>query len=376
MPMNGEQEVKAFSTFRVLNGDANIAERDQLFRNMGQLFSYVSDRCDDDQVAQYDNVLCQLADLVEIEARTHVAQLLARLDRAPGMVVVKLAHDAIEVAQPLLEFSKVLTDDDLIDIISTASERHRAAIAGRKDVGERVGQAIVEHGNNNTIIRLVRNESAQLNMGTLEQIVLRAADDSAMAADLRNRRDIDWRRLSQEMSGAGAEVARQLRLTPVHLDTETVRRASAVAYSRLRNRGGFDSQEWKLAINQVKALNDRQQLNNKALLRFARFGYGHHAAAGLTIMLHLPTPTLVKWLAAQDYAALIIAMRSLDFDVDGFTAIFQALPWRDMPTREDCEVIRARFDALSAEEGNEIFATWRNHAFRRRGGDHELAGVA
>ena len=42
--------------------------------------------CDDEQVAQYDEVLCQLAELVEAEARAHVAKLLAPLDRAPGNV--------------------------------------------------------------------------------------------------------------------------------------------------------------------------------------------------------------------------------------------------------------------------------------------------
>src|ERR1700756_3514744 len=115
---------RAFSTFRVLNGDANILERDQLFRNTAQLYSYVSDRCDDEQVMQYDDVLCQLADLVESEARSHVASLLAPLDRAPGNVVVKLANDSIDVAQPLLEFSNVLSDDDLIEIIAKQSEAH------------------------------------------------------------------------------------------------------------------------------------------------------------------------------------------------------------------------------------------------------------
>ena len=126
-----EGTTRAFSTFRVLNGDSNIVERDQLFRNMAQLYSYVSDRCDDEQVAQYDEVLCQLAELVESEARVHVAKLLAPLDRAPGNVVVKLANDEIEVAQPLLEFSNVLSDDDLIEIIANQTEEHRVAIAGR-----------------------------------------------------------------------------------------------------------------------------------------------------------------------------------------------------------------------------------------------------
>ena len=79
------------------------------------------------------------------EARAHVAKLLAPLERAPGNVVVKLANDSIEVARPLLEFSNVLSDDDLIEIIANQTEEHRIAIAGRPTVPERVGDAIVEH---------------------------------------------------------------------------------------------------------------------------------------------------------------------------------------------------------------------------------------
>src|SRR3569623_2195837 len=164
-----QEGVRAFSTFRVLNGDSNILERDQLFRNMAQLYSYVSDRCDDEQVAQYDEVLCQLAELVEVEARTHVAKLLAPLDRAPGNVVNKLANDSIEVARPLLEFSNVLNDDDLIDIVSTASEAHRVAIAGRNVVPERVGEANVEQGGSPSVVRLAANPRAEHEPATVER---------------------------------------------------------------------------------------------------------------------------------------------------------------------------------------------------------------
>src|SRR3569833_1518102 len=174
---------RAFSTFRVLNGDANILERDQLFRNMAQLYSYVSDRCDDEQVSQYDEVLCQLAELVEVEARTHVSKLLAPLERAPGMVVVRLANDVIEVAQPLLEFSNVLSDDDLIDIVARQGEAHRVAIAGRQSVPERVGEAIVEHGGSPSVARLVRNTKAEPSPVVLERLVALAHEEPQIAAD-------------------------------------------------------------------------------------------------------------------------------------------------------------------------------------------------
>ncbi|MCS6762087.1 MAG: hypothetical protein MO846_08980 [Candidatus Devosia symbiotica] len=88
---------RAFSSFRVLNGNPSRSEQEQLFPNMAELFSYVSDRCDDEQVAQYDEILCQLAEFVEIEAQIHVA----KLDRAPGTMVVKLVNDDLDVARPL-----------------------------------------------------------------------------------------------------------------------------------------------------------------------------------------------------------------------------------------------------------------------------------
>lgn len=361
-----EEGTRAFSTFRVLNGDANTVERDQLFRNMAQLFSYVSDRCDDEQVAQYDEVLCQLAELVEVEARTHVAKLLAPLERAPGNVVVKLANDTYDVAAPLLEFSNVLSDDDLIEIVANQSEEHRVAIAGRVNVPQRVGEAIVEHGEASSVSRLVRNETADLAPATLERLVERAAQDTSIADDLRGRPDIDWKGLRGEIHSAGDKVLETMSALNPKVDPVTLGKVSAVVYNRMRNRAGFSSQEWKVAYNQVKALSDRKQLDDRALMRFARFGYGHHTAAALTVLLRVGPEVFVKWLAMQDYVAITVALRALGVSPDLFEAMVATMPWRDLPTDEDRTQVRRRFEALSQDEASEIFELWRAHAFRKR----------
>ncbi len=361
-----EDGQRAFSTFRVLNGDANVAERDQLFRNMAQLYSYVSDRCDDEQVAQYDEVFCQLAELVEVEARTHVAKLLAPLERAPGNVVNKLAYDEIEVAAPLLEFSNVLSDDDLIDIASTQSEAHRVAIAGRPVVPERVGEAIVQHGGSPSVARLVSNQRAELGRSTVERLVVRAAQDEALANNLRGRTDIDWGSMRSEITEAGQKVLDELGANGKPLDPVTASKINAVVYNRLRNRAGFSAQDWKVAYNQVKALYDRHQLDEKALMRFARFGYGHHGAAALSVMLNVQPEVFVKWLAMQDYVAITVALKALNISPDLFEALVATLPWRDMPTEADKANVRRRFEALNRDEATGIFELWRTHAFRRR----------
>jgi hypothetical protein len=361
-----DQGERAFSSFRVLNGDTNHSEREHLFRNMAQLFSYVSDRCDDEQVAQYDEVLCQLAELVEVEARVHVAKLLAPLERAPGTVVVKLANDAIEVAKPLLEFSNVLSDDDLIDIIGHQSEAHRVAIAGRPSVPERVGEAIVEHGSTSSVKRLVRNSNAEFDKATLEKLVQRAIEDAEIAADLRGRQDLDWKSLRSEIDTASNKVLENLGAVTRTLDPVAAGKVNAVVYNRMRNRAGFSATEWKVAYNQVKALSDRKQLDDRALARFARFGYGHHAAAALTVILRVGPEVFVKWLASQDYVAVTVALRAAGLAPDLFEAIFATLPWRDLPTEEDKSMVLSRFEALDHEEASSIFQLWRAHSFRKR----------
>lgn len=371
-----EGTTRAFSTFRVLNGDFNIVERDQLFRNMAQLYSYVSDRCDDEQVAQYDEVLCQLAELVESEARVHVAKLLAPLDRAPGNVVVKLANDEIEVAQPLLEFSNVLSDDDLIEIIANQSEDHRLAIAGRQQVPERVGEAIVEHGETASVIKLVRNTNAEFGQQALERLAQRAASDAAIAADLRGRGDLDWKSLSGKIEAVGDQVRETMSRLDPRVDPVTVGKVSAVVYNRMRNRAGFSSQDWKVAYNQVKALSDRKQLDERALIRFARFGYGHHTAAALTMLLRVGPEVFVKWLAMQDYVAITVALRALGIQPDLFEAMIASMPWRDLPSQPDLQNVRRRFEALSKDEAVGIFELWRTHAFRRRLPNEDVVGAA
>ncbi|MDB5473420.1 MAG: hypothetical protein JWP99_723 [Devosia sp.] len=361
-----DQGERAFSSFRVLNGDNNHSEREHLFRNMAQLFSYVSDRCDDEQVRQYDEVLCQLAELVEVEARVHVAKLLAPLERAPGTVVVKLANDDIEVAKPLLEFSNVLSDDDLIDIIGRQSEEHRVAIAGRISVPERVGEAIVTHGSTPSVTRLVRNVNAEFDKATLEKLVQRATLDAEIAADLRGRRDLDWKSLRSEIDTASSKVLQDLGNSNHTLDPVAAGKVNAVVYNRMRNRAGFSASEWKTAYNQVKALNDRKQLDERALARFARFGYGHHAAAALTAMLRVSPEVFVKWLAAQDYVAVTVALRAAGLAPDMFESIFAMLPWRDLPTDTDTKMVLSRFQALDQEEASTIFQLWRAHSFRKR----------
>lgn len=220
--------------------------------------------------------------------------------------------------------------------------------------------------------RLVKNAKAELGETTVAKLVAFSKKDEALASDLRGRTDIDWKSLRTEIADAGDKVL-QSAAGSIPMDPVTAGKVNAVVYNRMRNRAGFSSQEWKVAFNQVKALFDRKQLDERALTRFARFGYGHHTAAALTVMLKVQPEVFVKWLAGQDYVAITVALRALGIQPDLFEAMVSTMPWRDLPTDADKSNVRRRFEALTREEASGIFELWRAHAFRKRSAEERVA---
>ncbi|MCS6759742.1 MAG: DUF2336 domain-containing protein [Candidatus Devosia euplotis] len=190
---------------------------------------------------------------------------------------------------------------------------------------------MVDHGQTGSVVRLVRNVNAALHKAKLEKLVERASKDAEIAADLRGRTDIDWNSLRGEIDDVTSKVLETLGQIDRRFDPMAAGKVNAVVYNRMRNRAGFSSNEWKVAYNQVKALSDRKQLDERTLARFVRFGYGHHAVAALTVILRVAPEVFVKWLASQDYVAVTVALKAIGLSPDMFEAVFATVPWRDLP---------------------------------------------
>ncbi len=244
---NDHSKGTAFSNFRALTSDPNTAECEHLIRNMATLFSSVVDRCDDEQIAQYDEVLCQLVEMVEAEARAEVAQILAPLSRAPGTVVMRLANDDVEVAAPLLEFSSVLSDDDLIELIESQTEGHRFAIAGRSPVADRVSSSICHHSDKDTISKLIDNEDAIIGPETGPVLIKRAAEDPSIAGKMGTRKDVDWRSIYAKLDDASKRVFANLARNHMKVDKASVDAAKEIVAHKLQQRSGFKATEWTVA---------------------------------------------------------------------------------------------------------------------------------
>ena len=107
----------------------------------------------------------------EVRVREALAQNLKKNPGVPHEVALALAKDVDSVAEPILKFSEVLTDDDLVEIIRTQGPAKQVAVAGRPKVSENVSSALVETKNEIAVQALVENKGAAISEKSLQKVV-------------------------------------------------------------------------------------------------------------------------------------------------------------------------------------------------------------
>lgn len=128
------------------------------------------------------------------DAETRVRQALAQELKAcpylPHELAQLMAHDVEQVAVPVLQFSAVLTDADLVDIVQTLNRSKQRAVAKRSRVSAAVSAALVDHGDSEVVIELLRNTGATIDEPALIQAVQKHGGDDAVMRPLVDRAEL------------------------------------------------------------------------------------------------------------------------------------------------------------------------------------------
>jgi len=123
----------------------------------------------------------------EVLVREALAAHLKSTPELPHDVALALARDVDSVALPVLKFSEVLTDDDLIGIVRGREPAKQVAIAQRSGVSEAVSDALVETGNEAAVAQLVGNEGAELSAGALDRVIDNFKESASVGDSLARR---------------------------------------------------------------------------------------------------------------------------------------------------------------------------------------------
>src|SRR6476646_2249121 len=93
--------------------------------------------------------------------RRALADVFASSNAAPATVVHALAGDQPDVAAPLLQYSPLLLDADLVEAVASGESERQAAIASRSSLPCSVSAAIAEVGSAEACLVLLENQDAE-----------------------------------------------------------------------------------------------------------------------------------------------------------------------------------------------------------------------
>jgi len=178
--------------------------------------------------------LRELANDALPEIRGIIAESIKDMDDVPHDLVRQLAHDVeLVVAAPILEYSPLLTDDDLLEIINSDPVRGGlSAISRRANLPGTVSDAVAATDDEDAITHLLANESAQIREETLDALVEQAQGHEPWHRPLAGRPNLSAKAAGNIARLVSAAVLREMEQSN-RLSPEMARQVASKVESRL-----------------------------------------------------------------------------------------------------------------------------------------------
>jgi uncharacterized protein (DUF2336 family) len=202
--------------------DRSCAGRHALFDRVAAL---IVDSCGDlppGVTLLIDQILTGLLHEVEADVRKKLACRIAMLDGAPRELVRALANDDIEIAEPILSHSPVLSTRDLLDIIEARSSGHREIIARRARVPAEVVAALVRLKEPKVLHALLSNAGAVIPRSVFNDLIAIAQGMEQIRMPLVDRgdmpKDLAYQMFWYVSAAMRQSILRQFPIEPRELD--------------------------------------------------------------------------------------------------------------------------------------------------------------
>jgi len=282
----------------LLADDAADEVRAELARKIARL---VPDLPPDAQARMGRRALAILEKLAQDQVprvRQIVAEELKETDNVPRPLIQKLAHDVeIAVCGPVLEYSPLLSDDDLIEIIATTNaDGALEAIANRRSVAEPVADQVIATLDIPAVAALLANPNAQIREEALEQIIDQAEEVEIWHKPIAMRPDLSLRAVRRIAGFVARSLLDQLSERN-DLDEETRGALNARIQKRIATDDPGKEEADRLAAIQ-KAF-DTGQLDDELIVTAAENGRRAQVVMALQLMAGVPGERVEQVFAAH-----------------------------------------------------------------------------
>jgi hypothetical protein len=174
-----------------------------------------------DEIQRFEELAIHFLPKVLVSDRAYVAESLSTRADAPAAVLRRLAKDLIEVATPILKRARVLSSDDLLDIVENTGPLHHRMLATRKTLPADVERALREKQDAVTVALLdgpVAAPVAAPGNSSTEAVASEVAADASEKRSAAN--EDDW--AEEAPADATADAERMSAERPPQVDLQAV----------------------------------------------------------------------------------------------------------------------------------------------------------
>lgn len=128
-----------------------------------------------------------LARDAEVKVRQKLSESLKSNKDLPHEIAISLANDVDEVSIPMLEFSKILTEQDLIAIVrSTARVAKLLAVSRRDGITKHLSSELLRKNEDEVVVSLFTNKSAEISAYDIDSTLERLRNNGRVIQTLVN----------------------------------------------------------------------------------------------------------------------------------------------------------------------------------------------
>ncbi len=310
-----------FEALKQLAREPSPERRRELVQGIATAF-FMAPQRSANEISLFDEIMDKVLAEVEPLARRELAERLSGLTEAPQRTLVRLAGDAIDVAEPLLRLSPALRDEQLEPIARTHSQDHLMAIAQRKTLSERLTDILVERGNDEVAGTVTGNEGARFSEAGFEWLAARASASETILNRLVMRSDLPERVANDLLPVLAGSIAEKIEAT--HADSKvSARKLIDEARSLLSDR-------LRAAVSRARplaVLNEQVERGNltvaEAVVELADADELVDLAAFVAMRLGVHSDTVVRNLFLGGEQTLMLICRAAALDLDAFSAILR-----------------------------------------------------
>lgn len=256
---------KITELFETMGGEAKAAFASDLAHD------YAAGWLDDKKrklAVEIFRVLCLDA---EIQVKRILAERLQKDHSIPKDIATKLASEVSEISVPMLKYSPLLEDSELLTIVNQTTELAKIeAIASRKIVPEKMALAIVDRKHLPAVELLAANKGAEITDSVILNTAVRFKENGSLLAKMLNRNShmspIADKVLGIVSASVRSEIMKKCNISPFKLQREMLASREAATLAILTP-GRMDQ-----ALDMVSSLSHGHRLTNTIIIRSLYIG--------------------------------------------------------------------------------------------------------